>query len=244
MGMRWMAVVLLALLLAPCDALAASAELLQRLDALYARRDDPQAADEFDRALAPELAGNPDDYEILWRASRRKAWLAEVAPAPQGEMLGKEAWDLGERAVKLDPARVEGQYFAAIGLGLYAQSIGMLKALRMGADGKFTERIDAAIRINPGFLFGAPLVVKGRYWFQVPWPMRDLKKSRQEYERAIAEHPENLRAYVYLAETLLRDGDKEPAKQALQKVETGSVDYDPPEARRSQALASALLKSL
>ncbi|HEY0095291.1 MAG TPA: hypothetical protein VGB96_13245, partial [Archangium sp.] len=53
----------------------------------------------------------------------------------------------------------------------------------------------------------------------------------------LAKSPENLRAWMYLAETLLADGEEKKAHEAILKVTQGSGAYDPAEAQRVKAWA-------
>lgn len=97
--------------------------------------------------------------------------------------------------------------------GVYSQAVGVLKPLKDGLEGKFNERLDTAIKINLDYERGSPLLAKGRYHYELPWPKRDL------------------------AETLLADGEAEKAREAILKVKQGSVAYDPAEGRRVQEWA-------
>jgi tetratricopeptide (TPR) repeat protein len=226
------------------QAAADPAALAARIDALQPRRDDPQANGELEQIVSEALRTGAEDYGLLWRAARYKFWLAEAVEGDRKRDLGKEVWDLGERAVRLNAAGVEGHYYTALGIGAYAEGIGVVRALALGAEGKFNAALDEAIRINADFNLGAPHLMKGRYWFELPWFKRDLRKSREQYEVALAAHPENLRGYLYLAETLLKDGEPARAREAVAQVLGGSVDYDPPEGRRVQAEAGALLEEI
>jgi tetratricopeptide (TPR) repeat protein len=229
-----MRLILLALwLLAAFPAHAATPELMASLDALFTRRAEPAAAKELEETLKKEQQAAPEDYDLLWRSARLRVWQADGAgDARLKKVLGKQAWDICERAVKLAPQRIECQYYAAAGIGVYSQAVGILKALKEGLEGKFNERLDAALKIDPTFERGGPWVAKGRYHYELPWPKRDLSESARLYEKAIAKFPENLRAHHYLAETLLADGKAEKAREAILKVKQGSVEYDPPEGRR------------
>jgi tetratricopeptide (TPR) repeat protein len=174
----------------------------------------------------------------MWRSARLLVWQAdEAGDARLKKVLGRQAWDICDKAVKVAPQRVECQYFGAAGIGVYSQAVGILKALKDGLEGKFNERLDAAIKIDPTFDRGAPLLAKGRYHYELPWPKRDLEESAKLYEKAIAKHPECLRAYYYLAETLLADDKAEKAREAILKVKQGSAAYDPAEGRRVQEWA-------
>ncbi|MCE9667229.1 hypothetical protein LY474_05315 [Myxococcus stipitatus] len=235
--MRLILLALCALVAFP--ARAADPEVLARLDALHARRADVAAVKELEAALKQALAATPDDFELVWRQARLLQWQADGAVSNDKlkKVLGRQTWDAAEKAVKLAPERVEGHYFAATGIGAYSQAVGVMKALGEGLEGKFNERIDAALRIDPDFSMGAPLLVKGRYFYELPWPKRDLKKSAEYYEKVIKKHPQMLRARYFLAETLLKDDKAKQAHEAIQQVKQGSVAYDPAEGQRVQEWA-------
>jgi cytochrome c-type biogenesis protein CcmH/NrfG len=237
-----MRLILLALcLLVALPSRAAAPEVLASLDALFARRSEPEAMKELEASLKKELQAAPEDYELLWRSARLLVWQADGAGDDRlKKVLGRQAWDACEKGVKVAPQRVECQYLAAAGIGVYSQAVGILKALKDGLEGKFNERLDAAIKIDPDFNMGAPLVAKGRYHYELPWPKRDLAESAKLYEKVIAKFPGNLRAHYYLAETLLADDKAEKAREAILKVKQGSVTYDAPEGRRIQEWAKTV----
>jgi hypothetical protein len=234
-----MRLILLALcLLVVSPARAADAGLLSALDALYQKRGEAAAVKELEAQLKQALDASPEDFELVWRKARLLQWQADGARDEKlKKVLGRQTWDWGEKAVKLGPARVEGHYYAAVGIGAYSQAVGVMKALGEGLEGKFNERLDKAIQLNPDFEGGAPLLAKGRYYYELPWPKRDLGKSAALYEKVIAKHAGMLRAHFFLAETLLKDGKAEKARDAIQKVKQGSIAYDPAEGRRVQELA-------
>jgi Tfp pilus assembly protein PilF len=55
----------------------------------------------------------------------------------------------------------------------------------------------------------------GRYWYKLPWPKRDIKKSIQYLREAAEAAPFSVRGRVYLSESYLKGGDKELAKEEL-----------------------------
>jgi hypothetical protein len=114
---------------------------------------------------------------------------------------------------------------------------GILKALGEGLEGKFVENLDYSIKNNETFDRFGGHTAKGRYHWELPWPKRDLKKSKEELQKSIDKHPEHLRNYLFLAETLLKDGDAKAAKVQVDKVLNGDAAYDPPESRRVKGWA-------
>jgi hypothetical protein len=219
-------------------ALAATPEELASLDGLYARRGELEAAKQQDEALDKAVKSSPEDFEVLWRLARWRQWQAEGATdAKVKKSLGRQVWELGDRARKLAPARIEGHYYAALGIGSYSQAAGILTALGEGLEGKYNERLDAALKMDPLFDRGGPLLAKGRYYYELPWPKRDLKKSASFFQKVIDQQPGQLRAWLYLAETLLAQGEEKQAHEAILKVTRGSVAYDPAEGQRVQGWA-------
>lgn len=219
--------------------LAATPEELSAWDTQYdQKRGDTAEVKQLDEALKKAVEATPEDYEVLWRAARILNWRADgTTDAKVKKSLGKQVWELGDRARKVAPERVEGHYFAALGIGAYSEAVGILAALGEGLEGKYNERLDAALRIDAMYGRGGPLLAKGRYFYKLPWPKRDLKKSTSHYQKALARHPEQLRAWLYLAETLRAEGEEKKAHEAILEVTRGSVGYDPAEGRRVQGWA-------
>ncbi|WP_375766002.1 hypothetical protein NR798_30435 [Archangium gephyra] len=226
-------------LLAAFPVLAATPEELSAWDAQYEqKRGDAAAVKQLDESLKKALEATPDDYEVLWRAARIRNWQADgTTDAKVKKSLGKQVWELGDRARKVAPDRVEGHYFAALGIGAYSEAVGILSALGEGLESKYNERLDAALKIDGMYGRGGPLLAKGRYFYKLPWPKRDLGKSTSHFQKALSKHPETLRGWLYLAETLLADGEEKKAHEAILKVTQGSVGYDPAEGRRVQEWA-------
>ena len=224
--------------LAALPAQAADPALLSQLDALFAKRNDAESVKALEAGLKDALAAAPEDFELVWRKARILQWQADGATEKKLKMvLGKQTWEAGDKAAKLQPARVEGFYYAACGIGSYSQAVGIMKALGDGLEGKFNERLDTALKLDPGYDYGGPWLVKGRYYYELPWPKRDLTRSVSFYDKAIAKYPQSLRAYYYLAETLLKDGKAQKARDAIEKVKQGSTAYNPAEGQRVQQWA-------
>jgi hypothetical protein len=218
--------------------------LLAEADAAWPRRDEPGVLDREQAALDAALKLAPDDYDVVWRLARLEFWRADDPGLPKKEKsrLGKLAWDYGDRASQLKPDRVEGWNYAAAGMGNYALGIGILSALREGIEGKFKERLSRAEKIDPGFEHGAIQTAWGRFWFELPWPKYDPRKSEQALFTALQRNPHNVRARVYLADLNRKEDRGAEADQQLRlALSTPPGQYDAPEERRWQAVARARL---
>jgi tetratricopeptide (TPR) repeat protein len=218
--------------------------LLAEIDALHVRRDDPAQLKALREKVAEAEKLAPNEYEVLWRVARLNVWLADDPGLSGNEKsrLGKLAWDVGDRASAANPARVEGWYFAATGVGMYALGIGVITALRQGIEGKFKDRLSAAERIDPAFNDGAIQTAWGRFWYELPWPKYSPDKSRKALEAALKKNPANARAHVYLADLLAKEDHRAEATAELQRaVATVPGRYDAPEERRWQEIAKKKL---
>lgn len=214
------------------------AAMTAQIDALHAERD--KRATEEQAAVDAALAAAPENFEVVWRAARWSCWQADGLDddksKEQKAILGKRCWEQGEKATKLDAKRVEGFHYAAEGVGHYSNAVGILKALTNGLEGTFNGFLDKALAMNPYFNNGAPLVTKGRYFWSLPWPKRDLKKSAELLNKCIEKQPKQVRCQLYLADTLLKDGDAQAAKALVEAVKSHQVGaFDAPEERRIKA---------
>ncbi|MFL5371493.1 MAG: hypothetical protein ACJ79W_26455 [Myxococcales bacterium] len=229
-----------------CSAGAVHAQeqsLAQRWDELWAHRETADAQNALARMAKGELAKDPNSFDGNWRRAALLVWQADGA-ADGSELkaqLGKLAWEAGDKAVAAKPDDVRGHYFAGTGLGLYSEGVGILTALSQGLEGKFRDRIQGALKIDKDFLNGGPQVVWGRYFYKLPWPKRDVRESVRVLSAAVEQHPKNLRAKLYLADSLADDGKGAEAKKVVQQILDAPLQGDPPEEKRMKDLAKKWL---
>jgi tetratricopeptide (TPR) repeat protein len=232
---------------APAPAPADVAALLAQVDAAWAGRDAPARLEEARVALERAAALAPDDYEVLWRQARFDVWLSDdlLRSREERSRIGRRGWETAERAIARDPSRVEGHLFAALGMGNYALSLGVLRALREGIEGKFKARLSRAEAIDPTYLSGTAYVAWGRFYYELPWPKYDARKSERRLREAIRVNPASARARVYLAELYLKEHRTDEARTELEEALAGEPgSYDAPEERRMQARAREILSNL
>ena len=224
--------------------------LLGQVDAEWKRRDEPGRLEEARSLLGKAAEAAPNDYGVLWRLAQLHFWLSDD-PTLSGEeksRLGKKAWEYGDRASAVNPKGVEGWYFAAVGMGNYSLGIGILKALGQGIEGKFKERLSRAESISPNFYAGGVFNAWGRFYFKLPWPKYDARKSERLLQKALQVNPVNVRGRVFLAELYEKEGRIKEARDLLEQAiarQPGSFgSYDVPEERRSQRRAREVLAEL
>lgn len=219
--------------------------MIRRLDELHARRDEKAALAEADRLAASALALAPADYGVLWRAARVRFTQSDEPDRPKDERSrrGKEAYDLAERAAAANPDGVEAPYWAALGIGTYAEGMGVLRALANGIEGKFTRALARATALDVAYDHGSIPVVWAAYYLELPWPKRDRKKAADYLRQALALNPANLRARLYQARLARDEGRPAEATSLLTAIAAAPVGrYDAPEERRVKAEAAVMAR--
>ena len=221
--------------------------VLARIDDLHRQRYDKTAFTEEQHLVQTGLARDPNDYDLLWRAARFYFWASDDPglPRDQRSRLGKDGWDVAERAIAVNPNDVAGYYWAAVNMGNYALGLGVMKALSSGLEGKFRDRLGRAAALNDGYEWGGIETAWGRFFDKLPWPKRDRKRAEEHLRRALQINPSALRARLYLGILYLNSDRAPEAKAMLDEVAAAPLGrYDAPEERRAQALAAGLQPEL
>jgi hypothetical protein len=213
----------------------------RRLDELWrARATDPSltATLEYGRAV---MEGEPDNFEAAWRMARATRWLAlRSAQEKSKRRLATKAMKWAQRAIDLRPGRVEGHFYYMMAVGEYGSTLSIPRALYEGIGGKFEDAGLRAYAIDPDFDDGEVITALGRFYFVLPWPKRDLAKSRRFLEELRARHPETLTGRYYLAETYHALGEEDAARRELDFVMRAANVTDDPDA--PQVLAGVALR--
>jgi len=221
--------------------------VLATLDALHGRRDDPGALREARQLADGALARAPNDYGTLWRAARVLFTESEDKRRSESDRsaLGKQAYDLAQRAIAVNPNDVAGQYWAALSIGSYAEGMGVVRALANGIEGKFKRPLERATALDVTYDHGAIPVVWAAYYLELPWPKRDRGKAAQELKQALHINPDNLRARLYQARIARDEGHKDEARALLAAIAAAPVGrYDPPEERAVKREAATMAAGL
>ncbi len=188
------------------------------------------------RMLRKAHKRDPEHLETMCGMSRaffaRSHWSND---RDKKRRLARKGVRWAERVIKRWPDRAEGYYWAALNLGLLAQSSGLLAAVQQG----FAQRIQknglAALARNPALYGGATQRMLGRYYFVVPWPLRNRKRALELLEDGHRRRPTNVAGQRYLAEALWDAGQKKRATALFKRcAKGGGGNRDAPEACRAQ----------
>lgn len=229
----------------PADASEEIQSTVKQADQLYDTREQAGHMDQLLSLLRTSAAKNPGSYDVHWRLSRALFWVGDdLKPGDRLKAVSEEGAAAGDKAVAARPNGAEGLYFGALNLGSLSHAVGILNALMRGLEGKFRDPLLATEKLNPGIDNGGLYNALGRYKFELPWPKQDLDASVVYLRKALQIYPPDLRARVYLAETLAArngKGDLDEAKRLLKEVTDAQVGrYDTAEELRDKELARAL----
>jgi len=166
---------------------------------------------ELSRKLSRE---NPGSYEVWWRYARSAFFVANRASSDREKSkAGYEGYEAALKAQKIEPQRADAWYWGACSLGEYGRSCGILNAVTKGIATKIRDQLEKAVKYNRRLNHGGPLVALGRYWYRLPWPMKDIKKSIGYLAESVKVAPYNLRNHAYLADAYFEDGKISEAKK-------------------------------
>lgn len=198
--------------LQPADALLARGGLENTREALHLYR------------KAVEL--EPDDFEANWKCARALYRYSEEAQNTALEnwedfcrVYGKEGLRFGEKAVELEPERVEGHLYYGACVSKYAQGVGLVQAWKEGLKGKAQEAMERAYRIEKNFDGGAPMKALALFWYELPWPLRDYENALDYWEEYHASFPEDDEGLTSLARTLLKLNREDEAAALMRQAD-------------------------
>ncbi len=166
-----------------------------------------------------EFNKNQNDFQNAWKFARISHFYADNFVKDKEEK--KKILDLGkiaaEKATTLKPESPEGWYWLAICLGSWGEANGVMQSLSVIKP--IIEACNRGIKLNPEFEKGNFYMVRGRVYHKAPSVISvgDIKKAISDYEKTITLNPENRTAYRFYVELLVEQGNKEKAKEIIEK---------------------------
>jgi hypothetical protein len=134
------------------------------------------------------VAEAPDSYEANWKLARSYAYYTHSLQehlVPGWEEAcrtdAKKGLRYAEKAMKLDPEKIEGCYFFAFNAGMYSFGISIVGAVTEGLKGKTQKNFEKVYAMDKNFEEGDVMISLARFWHQLPWPLKDMKESLRYY---------------------------------------------------------------
>ena len=223
-------------------------EIIKKADELQNKASADAEHEALIKMLKEEAAKNTNSFELQWRTARALGiWADQINMrntldnakkanpknvdgilAAEKEMspelgkkvsaLGGEARGYAEKAISLNPNRVEGYYYNSLALSMYSLGKGIISALSEGIRPKLVEAAKKAIEKDKAYNEASPLRIYGRYYYKVPWPYNDKKESEKILQEALQVSPNSLRTLLYLGDTLYALGKHDEAKMQWKKI--------------------------
>jgi len=194
------------------------AELIKQADALYLKRSTDKITRQMIGLLKKAHALDSASYEVNWRLARGYFWLCDnTEHDATDKKLGWKGLEYAKAAIRADPKRVEGHYFAGLNIGEYSKGLGIITALRKGIEKKFKGYFKRAMRINQGYENGGADRAMGNLWHLMPWPKKDNEKAIKHFKKSLTYKRDYPRTHFYLARVYLDEDDKAAAKRHIAK---------------------------
>jgi hypothetical protein len=195
-----------------------TAAIVARMDALWRTRDDLDSMRQLIE-VGEQATRERQDFEIAWRISRACVLLGSIQEnRTLRKAIAVKGMEWGRAAMEMEPGRVEGHYYYGSTVGQYGTTVGTMAAVTEGIAGKFESAMTQAYGIDRDYDEGGSMIALGRFLYVLPWPKRDLKRSRGYLEEAKKRHPNRLLARPYLADTYYALGNKTKARGELRHI--------------------------
>ena len=173
----------------------------------------------------------PKSYESNWKCAKAHYLYAETL-RQQGtpdwkdvcKNYGKKGFQYGEKAIALKPDKIEGNIYYGLCVWKYADGVSILTALKEGLKGSTQDALETSYGIEKQFDTGWPMKALGRFWYNLPWPLRDYDDSMMYFEEHYKYFPNDPQGNVFFAETLISLEDEQRAKELLQKAADNKTD--------------------
>lgn len=214
------------IMLSGVPAFADTAELMSRADALFTYKNgnvaDYQASEDLYKEV---LAAEPDNFEAAWKCARSIRYYAVTAQQTGVDgwkdicaKAGKEGMAYAQKAIDLNPDRPDGYYYYALNVGVYADGVSIITALKEGLKDKTQTSFEKVLELDPDYEKAGALVGIGRFWSVLPWPLTKKKKALEYYRQYqttpyYGKDPEGI---IYISELLIDLGGKENKEEARQ----------------------------
>ncbi|MCF8095330.1 MAG: hypothetical protein K9J79_08220 [Desulfobacteraceae bacterium] len=228
--------IVLGLLTLPAAA-AHEQDALYKADLLYAERsmDSLKQSVTLYKQITQQ---HPDSYEAFWKASRSCRVIARMAVIGELDNLeqicksfGKQGMELAQKAIALEPEKVEGHFYYAVNVGGYAKGASIWSILSEGLKDKAQKHLKKAYEIDIKYNGFVLLMHMGLYYEVLPWYAgQDKAKALEHYREALRLMPRQSlyrpQLHVLAGKLMLDQGVEETkARQLLRQAAASDSSY-------------------
>lgn len=103
-------------------------------------------------------------------------------------------------------------------------SKGILKAAVTGDGLTFMKLVDQIVTRHPTYDAGVPFIFRGAFLLAAPWPLRNVPKAVEAFQRACEVEPRSLRNNYFLGVSHFHAGAWEEAAEAFTRAVGGEVE--------------------
>jgi tetratricopeptide (TPR) repeat protein len=156
---------------------------------------------------------------LLARLARVCFILGDLAEEAQRQEYYDKGRSYAQMLVAAQPAGVAGHYWLALNLAGLADVGGMLQGRKLLPD--ILAELELALKLDETFDQAGAHRVLGRIFYEAPrrpLSVGDLQKSLDHLTAAVRLAPQNSTNHLYLAQTLLKTGDPDEARQQLEQT--------------------------
>lgn len=170
-------------------------------DKLFLERSDPSKAQKALSLYREYYASHKEDADAAWRVSMSCYFAGfEIAKSKQEKKrLFAEGRDSGLAAVKLNPDSAEANFWTAVNMALYGETVGVLKMLfTLGAVRGYLAK--SAV-IDPAYAYGGAYRILGKIEQELPGILGGSnERAKDYYLKAISIAPDEPLNYYFLAD--------------------------------------------
>jgi tetratricopeptide (TPR) repeat protein len=138
---------------------------------------------------------------------------------------GKDGMKYGKKAIGLAPDKIEGHYYYGLYAVSYSDGVSILKVIKEGLKKSTENAFETTYEIDKMYEECGPMLCLGRFWHQLPFPMKNKKRALKYFEECQKYFPNDPQRLVYYAELLIDMREKSQAKPLLEKAAASDHPY-------------------
>lgn len=190
---------------------------LNEIDSLTAQSESLAHQRQILVMLDAALAAEPTNYPLLWRAMRAHYKVGDAALQEDKAAIFERGIGLGQRAVAVQPAGVEGHFWLGANYGGLSEVQGMFKALKTVQ--KIRAEMQTVLQLQADYAQGDAYRALGEIERQLPGILGgSLKRAIAYLEQGRQVAPENLAMQLALAKAYRDAGRAQDSQQLLNAI--------------------------